>query len=74
MTYWAGRKVIPWGIYEAAKITLKHVWAVERGGVAQDASFGESETTPVGVGFAVPNRAVQLLTPHAGKASKAAFA
>lgn len=71
--YWAGRKVIPWGIYEASKITLKHVWAVERGGVQQGSAFGESETTMTGFGFAVPNRAVELLTPHAGP-SKAAIA
>lgn len=74
VTYWAGRKVIPWGIYEASKITLKHIWAVERGGMGQPPAFGESETTMTGLGFAVPNRALQLLTPHAGKASKAAFA
>lgn len=73
-TWWAGRAVIAFGIYEASKIVLKHVWAVERGGVAAAAAFGEEETTPTGFGFAVPNRAVQLLTPHAGKASKAAFA
>lgn len=72
--WWAGRAIIPFGIYEGAKIALKHVWAVERGGVTSAASFGESETTPTGYGFAVPNRAIQLLVPHAGKASLAAFA
>jgi hypothetical protein len=76
VAYWAGRKVIPWGIYEAHKIALKHVFAVERGGLssAAPASYGEQETTPTGFGFAVPTRAVELLTPHAGKASKAAIA
>ena len=75
VTYWAGRKVIPWGIYEAHKITLKHVYAVERGGLSSASpSYGEQETTPTGFGFAVPTRAIELLTPHAGKASKAAIA
>jgi hypothetical protein len=74
VSWWAGRKIIPWGIYEASKIALKHVYAVERGGVAQSASFGESETVQTGFGFAVPNRAIELLTPHAGKATKAVFA
>ena len=75
VTYFAGRKVIPWGIYEAAKITLKHVYAVERGGLSTAApSYGEQETTPSGFGFAVPTRAVELLTPHSGKASRAAIA
>ena len=75
VVYWAGRKVIPWGIYEAHKIALKHVYAVKRGGLSQAApSYGETEVTPTGFGFSVPNRAVELLTPHAGKASKAAIA
>jgi hypothetical protein len=76
VVYWAGRKVIPWGIYEASKITLKHIYAVERGGLGASGalSAGESETTPVPMGFAVPNRAIQLLTPHSGSASRAVFA
>jgi len=75
VTYWAGRKVIQWGIYEASKIALKHIWAVERGGtVSGAAGYGESETQPTPMGFAVPNRAVQLLTPHSGGASRAAIA
>lgn len=74
-TWWAGRKIIPWGIYEAAKIALKHVWAVERGGSVSGAvAYGEEETVQTGFGFAVPNRAVELLTPHSGSASRAVFA
>ena len=72
--YWVGRKICPFGIYEAAKIALKHVWAVERGGVAQASAFGESEAVPTGFGFAVPNRALELMAPHSGKGSRAAFA
>lgn len=74
VTWWAGRKIIPWGIYEAAKIALKHLYAVERGGLAQGAAYGESETVDTGFGFAVPNRAAELLTAHSGKASRAVFA
>ena len=75
VTWYTGRKIIPWGIYEGSKIALKHVWAVERGGVSSGAAgYGESETTVTGFGFAVPNRAIELLTPHSGKASRAAFA
>lgn len=75
VTYWAGRKVIPWGIYEASKITLEHVYQIERGGVAaQDVTAGESTTFLPGFGFAVPNRAIQLLSPHTGSAIRAAFA
>lgn len=63
--YVAGRLVIPAGIYEAAKIVLEHLFQVERGGVgAADLSQGESETTVTGFGFAVPNRALQLIQPY----------
>jgi hypothetical protein len=62
--YQAGRLVIPFGIYEAAKIALKHLFMVERGGGAVEA--GDSETVATGFGFAVPNRAVELLTPYSG--------
>jgi len=65
--YQAGRPFIPNNVYEAAKIALKHLYAVERGGQAggTQAGYGESETSAVstGFGFAVPNRAVELLTP-----------
>jgi len=76
VSYWAGRKVIPWGIYEAAKISLKHVYGVNRGGMAGSASMAsaDEETVETGFGFSVPNRAAELLTPHSGKASRAAFA
>lgn len=74
VTYWAGRKSIPWGIYEAHKVALKHVWAVERGGQRSAGAFGEEETAVTGFGFAVPNRAIELLMPHSGKGSRAAIA
>ena len=72
--YWAGRKIIPEGIYTAHKIALKHLWAVERGGLASAAAMGESETVQTGFGFSVPNRAAELLTPHSGAVSRAAIA
>lgn len=58
--YQAGRQVIPAGIYEASKITLEHLFQVERGGT--DTAAGETTMTPFG--FAVPNRAIQLLQPY----------
>jgi hypothetical protein len=63
--YQAGRQIIPAGIYEATKITLEHLFQVERGGAGSaDSSAGESGTTMTGFGFAVPNRALQLLAPY----------
>jgi hypothetical protein len=69
--YQAGRAVIPAGIYEAAKITLKHLYAVERGpggGGTQAGGYGESEAaaTATPFGFAVPNRAIEMLDPFRG--------
>jgi hypothetical protein len=62
--YQAGRLVIPAGIYEAAKITLEHLFMVERGGADSAATAGEDTTYLPGFGFAVPNRALTLLQPH----------
>lgn len=63
--YQAGRQIIPSGIYDAAKITLEHLFQVERGGTgAADTSAGESTTFLPGFGFAVPNRAIQLIQPY----------
>ena len=73
--YWGGRKVIPWGITEGCKIALKHLYAVERGAAPSRAvGYGESETTAIGYGYAIPNRAVELVIAHAGAASRAVFA
>lgn len=63
--YKAGRPVIPSGIYKAAQIILEHLYQIRHGGAsAQDVAAGESVTTLPGWGFAIPNRAVQLLVPH----------
>lgn len=60
--YQAGRVVIPAALYEAAKVILEHLYQVKRGGVgAQDVAAGESVTTLPGFGFAIPNRALELL-------------
>lgn len=68
--YRAGRPVIPAAIYEAAKIILEHLFMVKRGGTgAQDIASGESETTLPGFGFAIPNRAIELLV-SSGEASR----
>lgn len=75
VTYWAGRKVIPWGITEGCKIALKHLYAVERGGSPSRAvSYGESETVSIGYGYAIPNRAAEMILTHAGSTGMAVFA
>lgn len=68
--YKAGRPVISFAIYEATKIILEHLYQVYRGGIgAQDVAAGESVTVLPGFGFAIPNRAIELLV-SSGEASR----
>lgn len=63
--YASGRPVIPSGLYKAAQIILEHLYQIRHGGTsAQDVAAGESVTVLPGFGFAVPNRALQLMAPH----------
>jgi hypothetical protein len=64
--YQAGRLVIPAGIYEASKIVLKHLYMVESAGAGTGTGAGDEETTATPFGFAVPNRAFELLLPYMG--------
>jgi hypothetical protein len=62
--------VISFAIYEATKIILEHLYQVYRGGVgAADIASGESVTVLPGFGFAIPNRAIELLV-SSGEASR----
>ncbi|MGC4912727.1 hypothetical protein [Streptomyces albogriseolus] len=67
VTYRAGRLVVAENISGAARIILQHLWATQRptrsGGLpgARD-DFLVTEPIP-GLGYAIPNRAVQLLNP-----------
>lgn len=69
MTYVAGRSVIPANITAAARIILQHLWRTQYGasrglpGIGGGEDFAVTEPIP-GLGYAVPNRALQLLEPH----------
>ena len=68
--YQAGRAVISGAIYEASKIILENLFQVKRGSTSvQDLAAGESVTTLPGFGFAIPNRAIELLV-SSGEASR----
>ncbi|MBP2325330.1 hypothetical protein JOF56_005715 [Kibdelosporangium banguiense] len=63
-TYRAGRPVTPGGIRLAGRIILDHLWRTQNGSdglpaLAHD-DYAVSEPIP-GLGFAVPNRALELL-------------
>lgn len=68
VTYTAGRAVVPASITAAARIILQHLWRTQRAG-SRGPVFGGGDdfsvTEPIpGLGYAVPNRAVQLLDPY----------
>ena len=67
VTYRAGRPVIAENIAGAARIILQHLWRTQRGssrGSLPGSSNDYSVTEPIpGLGYAIPNRAVQLLEP-----------
>ncbi|CAL9302775.1 hypothetical protein [Streptomyces sp. SudanB91_2054] len=63
-TYRAGRTVIPENITAGARIILEHLWLTQRGSGGGLAGGGQDVTEPIpGLGYAIPNRALQLLEP-----------
>jgi hypothetical protein len=69
VTYVAGRAVIPANLTHAGKLILQHLWRTQYGASRAGSAIGGGEdylvTEPVpGFGYAIPNRALQLLEPH----------
>lgn len=64
-TYSAGRAIVSANIRSAGKIILQHLWRTRQGpGRPQRGTDDYDVTEPIpGLGFAIPNRAVQLLDP-----------
>jgi hypothetical protein len=64
VTYRAGRIVTPANVIAAAKIILKHLWETQRGASALPLDIPGDESIVInGFGYAVPNRALELLQP-----------
>ncbi|WP_030764747.1 hypothetical protein [Streptomyces sp. NRRL F-2664] len=68
VTYVAGRAVIPANLSSAARIILQHLWRTQYGASRGLSSIGGGDdysvTEPMpGFGYAIPNRAMQLLEP-----------
>ncbi|MEU6527872.1 hypothetical protein ABZ869_01605 [Streptomyces sp. NPDC046928] len=65
-TYTAGRSAVPPNVSLAAKLILQHLWRTNYGaarglaGVGGGEDFAVTEPIP-GLGYAIPNRALQLL-------------
>lgn len=68
--YQAGRELIPQSIRYAASVTLRHLFAIERGGSGVAAAgAADEETTQTPFGFSVPNRAIEQLAPFQNPAA-----
>jgi len=64
LTYSAGRTVITANISKAGQLILQHLWRTQRGGSRASTGGGDdyAVTEPIpGLGYAIPNRALQLL-------------
>lgn len=64
INYVAGYQVVPDNYLQAAAIIAAHLWETQRvQTVGRSPGFGNSEVnvTPSGLGYAIPNRAVELL-------------
>lgn len=66
VTYTAGRAAVPANVSLAAKLILQHLWRTNYGaarglsGIGGGEDFAVTEQIP-GLGYAIPNRALQLL-------------
>lgn len=68
-SYEAGRAIVESGIRDGAKIILQHMWRTQYGASRAGAALGGGDDFAVtepyaGWGYAVPNRAVELLEPY----------
>lgn len=66
IVYRAGRTEIPENLQEAALIIAAHLWTTQRGVSARPGLGGDDMATPIaGLGYALPNRAEELMAPDA---------
>lgn len=65
-TYSAGRRIVPAGMTSASRIILQHLWRTRQGPGRPQLGTGDFDVTePIpGFGYAIPNRALQLLEPY----------
>ncbi|MGW4757756.1 hypothetical protein [Streptomyces chartreusis] len=65
VTYTAGRRIVPENIAGATELILQHLWRTRTGPGRPQLGTGDFDVTePIpGLGYAIPNRALQLLDP-----------
>ena len=66
-TYTTGTGQVPASVRLAVCVIAGHLWETQRGGSSPNAlalQSGPEEPIPAGLGFAIPNRARELLAPY----------
>lgn len=63
ITYVVGRKPLTANIIQAVKLILAHVWETQKGPAGSPIAGGNDESFVPGFGYAVPNRALEMLKP-----------
>lgn len=61
VTYVAGRALVPPALNMAARIIVQHMWETQRGPTSRPGLSGDDTSVIPGLGYAVPNRALELL-------------
>jgi hypothetical protein len=61
VTYTAGLTTIPTAVLAAARIILQHLWTTRRGAMPMPPGGGDGSSVVPGLGYAVPNQAIELL-------------
>jgi hypothetical protein len=64
VTYVAGRTPLPANVIQAVKLILAHLWVTQRGAAASPYLGGDDVSVVPGFGWAIPNRALDLLKPN----------
>lgn len=64
ITYVAGRRPVPPNARLAGRMILQHLWESQRGASGLPLELANELTMVPGFGFAVPNRALELLEPN----------
>lgn len=63
VVYTTGRATAPAAMKQAAKVILKHQWSTQRGPSSKRTPTSDDSSYVPGLGYAVPNVALQMLAP-----------